>query len=271
MYMRSLPFSIFAFRLTLLIAVCLIPKFNASAQSGSFRSFTNDTGISIVDESAANPYPSSIVVSGLTGVITRVEVTLHNLNHSYPDDIDMLLVAPGGRKTLLMSDAGGTFPVFDATIIFDDTAPPIPNSTEIISGTYAPANWGFGDNDSFPNPAPVGPYVATLGTLNGIAPNGTWSLYIHDDIPENDGNVADGWSLSISTAQTSPTLSIVRSGATAMISWPETSPGYTLEARNSLVVAPSWATVTNAVIVTNGQFQASVPLTGTQRFFRLRK
>src|SRR5262249_517789 len=34
-------------------------------------------------------------------------VTLRDLSHSWPDDLDILLVAPDGRKVMLMSDAGG--------------------------------------------------------------------------------------------------------------------------------------------------------------------
>jgi len=253
------------------LALLLALELSSPAQpSASFRSFTNDTGVIILDESAATPYPSSIAVSGMTGVVTRVQVTLLGLNHSYPDDIDMLLVAPGGRKTLLMSDAGGTFPITDANIIFDDTAPPIPNSSEIVSGTYAPANWQAG-SDIFSSPAPAGPYSSALGILGGINPNGTWSLYIADDIPENEGSLAEGWSLSISTAQTLPTLSITRIPAATRVSWPETSPGYTLESRVSLGSPPGWAALTNEVVLTNGQYRATVSASDPRRFFRLRK
>src|SRR5215218_7735272 len=36
---------------------------------------------------AADPYPSVITVSGLSGVVSSVVVTLTNLTHTYPDDI----------------------------------------------------------------------------------------------------------------------------------------------------------------------------------------
>src|SRR4051812_45238590 len=53
---------------------------------------------------AAGPYPSVITVSGLSGVVSSVVVTLTNLTHTYPDDIDALLVGPGGQNVMLMSD-----------------------------------------------------------------------------------------------------------------------------------------------------------------------
>ncbi len=55
----------------------------------------------------AAPYPSTINVAGVVGAVSKVTVTLKNMNHTFPDDIDVLLVGPGGQKILLMSDAGG--------------------------------------------------------------------------------------------------------------------------------------------------------------------
>jgi len=121
-----------------------------------FRSFTNTTAIAIADESSAVPYPSAISVSGLVGVITNVSVTLQGLTHSYPDDIDVLLVGPDGRRAMLMSDAGGSFPVNEVTLTFDTVSQPIPSSSQISSGAYSTANWGGSTRDHFLPPAPAG-------------------------------------------------------------------------------------------------------------------
>ena len=45
-------------------------------------------------------------MSGLSGTITRVTATLTDLSHGYPDDVDVMLVSPGGQSVLLLSDAG---------------------------------------------------------------------------------------------------------------------------------------------------------------------
>ena len=55
----------------------------------------------------ATPYPSNCVISGLGGTITDVNLELNGLSHTWPDDIDILLVGPGGQNAFVMSDAGG--------------------------------------------------------------------------------------------------------------------------------------------------------------------
>ena len=160
--------------------------------------FASGVAASIPEFGAAVPYPSTLQVAGLTATVARVRVTLTNLTHSYPDDLDILLVAPGGRRVLLMSDAGGSFDVSQRTLVFDATAPTaLPDATALASGTFRPTDYEAGA-DTFPAPAPAGPYSTNLFDLTGIDPNGTWSLYIVDDSLKDDGSLG-GWSLSIAT------------------------------------------------------------------------
>lgn len=65
-------------------------------------------------------------------------------------------------------------------------------------------------------------------------------------------------------------LSIIQTDAQALISWPVTLTNYILEAAPS-PSAISWASVTNAPIVTGTNRSVQLPLTGTAQFFRLRK
>ena len=73
--------------------------------------FSNPAAITIpatgTGPGAANPYPSTIVVSGLPGTITNMTVTLTGMSHTFPDDVDVMLVGPGGQSAILMSDQGG--------------------------------------------------------------------------------------------------------------------------------------------------------------------
>ncbi|MCZ8223612.1 MAG: proprotein convertase P-domain-containing protein, partial [Microcystis sp. LE19-84.1B] len=84
--------------------------------------YTQVSTINISDNTAANPYPSSLTLSGVNGTITGVTVTLYNINHTYPDDIDILLVGPQGQTVILMSDVGGSTDLSGINLTFDDNA-----------------------------------------------------------------------------------------------------------------------------------------------------
>jgi subtilisin-like proprotein convertase family protein len=154
----------------------------------------------------AAPYPSTINVAGVLGTVSKVTVTLKNMNHTFPDDIDVLLVGPGGQKLLLMSDAGGSVDLVNNTYTFDDTAAAtMADGALNADGSYKPSNFGTGD--TFPAPAPVGPYndPQLLSVFNGVNPNGTWSLYVFDDVGGDVGNINLGWELNITTSTPSCT------------------------------------------------------------------
>lgn len=171
----------------------------------------NSTPVSTPLLGLANPYPSSITVSGVSSAIHRVRVSLLNLSHSYSDDLDILLVGPDGRATLLMSDCGGEFTINGATLTFDDGATNAPGDFTLIpSGMFRPANFGT-EADSFAAPAPVGPYATNLSIFNGTDPNGTWSLYIMDDADKDSGALAGGWRLTISAFEPMADLGLAQS------------------------------------------------------------
>jgi subtilisin-like proprotein convertase family protein len=160
----------------------------------------NLTGISIPDSGVANPYPSAIEVSNHVGLVSKVNVNLVNFTHTSTDDVDLLLVAPNGRKVVLMSDVGGSNPVNNISLTFDDRAPSqLPDDLPILSGTYQPTD--FEPGDAFPAPAPTGAAASrTLGMLNGSEPNGMWQLFALDDNGNNTGAISGGWSLSVETS-----------------------------------------------------------------------
>ncbi len=179
--------------------------------------------ITINSSGAASPYPSTIAVSGLTGTITNLTVTISNFSHSFPDDVDMLLVSPDGRKMLIWSDAGSDAdgnPISPpgVTITLDDTAAnSLPDTATLTSGSFKPANYST-VQDVLAVGAPAGPYFTPApgggDTLNsvysGANPNGTWSLYVSDD-SGGDAGLISGWSLNITTASDAPTTTTVSS------------------------------------------------------------
>jgi serine/threonine protein kinase len=156
----------------------------------------NDVPIEIPADDQATPYPSSIEVSGVDGVITDADVMLHGFGHGFPPSLDLLLVAPGGQSVLLMEGVGGSDDVRDLTITFDDAGAALSEREPLTSGTFRPsanARDGFGFNGPTPTAPP--PHGSALAVLNGIDPNGTWELYAFDDSAGGTGTIEGGWSL----------------------------------------------------------------------------
>jgi subtilisin-like proprotein convertase family protein len=173
--------------------------FNLNVRLPRERNFTNDTLITIRDNNSAAPYPSSITVSNFVGNVSKITVTLNGFEHSFPGDVDILLVSPVGDEVLLMSDAGAGSPVTGLNIEFDqDAAAPVPQNSALSSGSFQPANYDAA-SDTFAAPAPAGPYEESLDAFNGASPNGTWSLYVMDDFQGDAGRITNGWTLSITT------------------------------------------------------------------------
>lgn len=161
------------------------------------RTFTNSFPIFIRDYNPALPYPSTITVRGLPqGKLLDVNVRLNRFSHTYPQDVDLLLVAPNGLSAVIMSDIGSGTEVENLTLVIDDQAPAPFTNTPLKSGVYQPANRYDTVEDSFPAPATNTSNVA-LSTFTGMNPNGTWKLYLVDDNSDDDGSILGGWSLII--------------------------------------------------------------------------
>jgi uncharacterized delta-60 repeat protein len=99
--------------------------------------------IVINDNTTASPYPSTITVSNLNGVIIKATLTLTNFYHTYPKDVDVLVVSPAQQDTLVMAHTGGGNAVGPVTLTFADSAtnslPPYAYpQTSITNGTYEP-------------------------------------------------------------------------------------------------------------------------------------
>jgi len=182
-------------------------SFTVTVSPSANAQFSNPAAITIPSQGKASLYPSTLEVSRVRGTVARVTVTLAQINHPYPSDMDVLLVGPQGQKVVLMSDAGGSERLRNVRYTFDDRAAaglPINPSSPVPTGTYKPTN--HQGVDDFPD-APAGAITATLDVFNGTSPNGTWSLYVVDDASPDGGNISGGWILSIFT--TDPTISAI--------------------------------------------------------------
>jgi subtilisin-like proprotein convertase family protein len=196
---------------TLVALVWFTLSADAASPKATTKTFTNGNQIRIPadrisggTEGKADPYPSTIKVSGFKSV-TDVNVTIRSATHTNPDDLDVLLAGPTGATAILWSDAGGTnslFPPPDTgapgagapgattatgptTLTLDDEAQVfLPDSGQIgtqtnPSGRYKPSNYEVGVDD-WPG-LTQGSDNNKLSTFDGTNPTGEWKLYVFDD------------------------------------------------------------------------------------------
>jgi hypothetical protein len=146
----------------------------------------------------ASRYPATIEVFGMRTNLASVQVVLYYLSHTRPDDLDILLVSPWGKKIMLMSDAGGNTAVTNVTFIFDQSFYQQPPDEDPIWSSqthyFRPANYGTPVEAQLPG-APAGPYSTDLFELVGDDPNGVWRLYIYDDSAGETGVLLGSWRL----------------------------------------------------------------------------
>ncbi|CAN5822503.1 hypothetical protein BH11PLA1_BH11PLA1_00380 [soil metagenome] len=179
-------------------AVCV--AVGMAAPAARAQTFVNTTPIAIPDSGSAAPYPSVISIAGVAGPIQTIRVRLSGLSHTFQADLDILLVSPSGQKVMLLSDVAGS----PSDVTFDfapDALQTVPGNAG--SGVYLPTDVNLGD--TFPAPAPAGPYSTNMGALLGGIANGNWSLYVVDDAGGDLGTIAGGWSIVINGGAT-PTL-----------------------------------------------------------------
>jgi Ca2+-binding RTX toxin-like protein len=187
-------------KLSGLVVLCAGMVATLAPATGSASTLSNTTPIAIPQNTGeATPYPSSINVAGLPGTVSKAKVTLHGLTSDDIEDVDVILVAPDGRNSILISDACAVGQIANVTLTFDDvaTAALSDGACSPATGTYKPFNdVGL---DVFPAPGPgLAQFPASLGSFIGTAPNGAWNLFVRDDnVGGNPGSIQGGWTLSL--------------------------------------------------------------------------
>jgi len=136
--------------------------------------FSNNSPLSIPDLSTIR---SNLAVSGLTGSIADVNVTL-NISHSWDSDLDVFLISPTGTRVELFTDVGSSGSNFTNTTLDDEAATSITFGTAPFTGTFKPER-----------------LLSAFDTQN---PNGTWRLEVTDDDSLITGTL-NNWSLQFTT------------------------------------------------------------------------
>jgi len=151
----------------------------------------------------ATPYPSEKNVTFPSGSHIRdVNLTLKNYTHTFPDDVDVLL-KKGTHNRTVMSDVGSNEDVSNITLVLNDEATSaLPDDVGLVGGSFKPRN--VEDNpdggDQFPAPAPTQDTHSALSGFDTLNPNGTWKLFVQDDVFGDCGKFGGGWSLTIKAA-----------------------------------------------------------------------
>jgi subtilisin-like proprotein convertase family protein len=248
-------------RLTLLLTASLLAVgVTAGSASASTQTFTNPSVVAIVDEDVAVPYPSTVTASGVAGPVQKVTVTLNRFQHTFANDVAVLLVGPGGQNTILMGRVGGIDPTGPIDLTFDQASSNELNEVDVAtSGTYKPSE-GATKPDPFDPPAPIGPdYPVDLNVFNGAAGDGDWKLFIEDQVSGDDGAVR-GWSLHLTapfntTTVGTPTLN--KKKGTALV------PVTVKDAGNVSVSGAGVATVASKSVAVGGPGTVNVPVRAT--------
>jgi subtilisin-like proprotein convertase family protein len=155
----------------------------------------NGGGGTIPSSGNATPYPATITVSGVPAGATVKEIKISGLNHTWPNDIDMAVQSPSGTNVYLMSDAGGSVDLIGVDYTFSDAAATgLQDEAYSPSGSYKPSN--FEGSDNFPAPGPGAAVSSvTLSTFGNGNQNGTWNLFVVDDLGGDFGDWAS-WSIT---------------------------------------------------------------------------
>lgn len=186
--------------ITSLLALVVLALLVPASASATTQSFTNSTKIAVPatgTSGPASPFPSSVVVGGMTGPVSDVKVTLHGVTHTRPSDLRVLLVAPNGRAMMLMADNCGEGDIDNFSWILEKQ-----EARGMTTGGPCPEFFyhpDAGTVGSLAAPAPPAPYALSLDSFNGTVPNGDWRLFVQDGRDGDVGELKRGWSLTLTT------------------------------------------------------------------------
>ena len=179
-----------------LLPLLFVVAFFAFQGTASAAFFDNISPIKINQRGPASPSPSTINVTGQQGPITDVKVTLFDIGHTQPSNLDILLVSPTGQSSILMSDTCVLQGVEDKVWTF--TSGQAGMGANCQNGAYGPTDVTDPGPDEWPG-APAGPHTADLKNFNGYDPNGQWKLYVMDDGDGFEGDIETGWVITLKT------------------------------------------------------------------------
>ncbi|MFO0549126.1 MAG: DUF4215 domain-containing protein [Polyangiaceae bacterium] len=156
---------------------CALPAYFPACGGGQHLLVYPGTGGAIPDGVPAGGLTSNVVVSGVSGLIQKAALVF-NITHTWDNDVDMFLTAPGGMALDINTDNGSSGDNFTNTVLDSTCASAVTGGTAPFSNCYSPE--------------------ASFATFNNTSPNGTWSVRFADDTSSDVGTV-NSWSLVLCT------------------------------------------------------------------------
>jgi subtilisin-like proprotein convertase family protein/PKD repeat protein len=136
----------------------------------SFAQTFSNSSTQVIRDNEYHTLP--IVVSGLPNTIDTsfgLCTVCLNVVHTYVGDVDIILIAPSGDSIFIANNQGGGGDNYNGTCFNMSASTSLSNAAAPFAGTFLPEY--------------------SLNNFNvGINPNGTWTLAVRDEAPQDTGH-----------------------------------------------------------------------------------
>ena len=175
-------------------------SFGSSDAYAAVESVRNAAEIGLPGNGNASSYPSTINMPAMEGRVIGATVTFHGFVHGSAQSVHALLVAPDGKKSMLMSGSCAVNQPSTLLIFSDDGLQKLPPYGPCDKIVYRPTENSLPGFGGFGFAAPPGPYTGNMNNFLGATAQGAWKLYIKGYGGASSGKIAGGWSLTLQTA-----------------------------------------------------------------------
>ncbi|PIV49174.1 MAG: hypothetical protein COS19_09975, partial [Flavobacteriaceae bacterium CG02_land_8_20_14_3_00_34_13] len=135
----------------------------------------------------------NVAQTGVIGTNTGeyvIDEIVADLQHTWANDLEIVLIAPSGTQVALSTDNGGSSGLdVQSTLFFRDDSP---NNIATWTGGAPLANYrAEGGATAHPVGSGAGPGVDLNTVLAGQSINGIWTLRLYDDVGGDGGTIFD--------------------------------------------------------------------------------
>ena len=165
----------------------------------------------VPEKGRAEVYPMAGTVPAGTGSVTEVQLDLEFAQHTFADDLDVMLVGPDGTAVTVMSDVGDSSDLLGRSYRFGDLfSSTMADSDPNPTGNYRPTDVDTGGEDAFDLPAPPAAEASDhLAVFNGREAAGTWRVFVMDDTSSDFGAIKQATVRVFTDGRAAPYQSVI--------------------------------------------------------------